>query len=184
MRSNKTWIIRPVFKYHVGLVVAAWAILLPLHIHLSGYGFTNYLQGSDILRPLLGWLPGANAYNTIENCGLPVCGYPLTNIFHGIAGGLVMLTVSLLFVSFSMGWYLFLSTIIAVIFPLAWEVWEIITHVTRCLPAAFATVAQACNECVRMLTDQIFDVAYALVAITIVAVILYVVDRRHPEIEV
>ena len=179
----KHMIIRPVFKFHVALVVVLWAILIPLHIHLSGYGFTNYLQGSDFLRPLFGWLPAANAYNTIENCGLPICGYPLTNIFHGVAGGLIMLTDSLLFISFALGWYLFLSTIIAVIFPLVWEVWEILTHVTRCLPTDFSTVAQACNECVRMLTDQIYDVTYAVAAIIIVGVILYVVDRHGPEVE-
>ena len=176
-------IIRPIFKFHVALVVAFWAILLPLHIHLSGYGFTNYLQGSDFLRSFLGWLPGANAYNMIENCGLPVCGYPLTNIFHGIAGGLVMLTVSLLFASFSLGWYLFISTTITTAFPLAWEVWEIVTNVTRCRPTDFATTAQACNECVRMLTDQIFDVTYAIIAVTIVGIVLCIVDRHSPEFE-
>jgi len=178
-------IIRPVFRFHVALVVVLWAILLPLHIHLSGYGLTNYLWWMDWLRPTMTALgiPGLNAYNIPVNCGLAVCGYTLTNWFHGAACVLVALTVALLFASFSLGWYLYLSSVATVAIALGWEVWEISTGITHCDATVFNSIAQVCGEMMRSLTDTVMDLTYGFIGVFVVCMILFAIDRHAPEVE-
>ena len=176
-------IIRPVFRFHVALVVVLWAILLPLHLHFSGYGLTSYLSWLPINPQSMTWLPGMDSYNVPTNCGLPLCGYPLTNLFHGFACVLVALTVALLFASFSLGWYLYLSSIATVAIALGWEVWEISTGITRCNPTLFGSVAQVCAEMMRSITDTVFDLVGGFIGVLIVCLSLYVVDHHSPEVE-
>jgi len=171
-------IIRPVFRFHVLAVVLGWLNLLPLHIHFSGYGLTKYLSFMDWLRPAMAWVPGMNAYNVLSNCGLPLCGYPLTNLFHGLAGGLIALTVSLLFVTFNLGWYVALSSNSVFGIVIGWEQYEVVTKITRCLPSDFGSVAQVCAEMNRLLADTVADVGAGYVGAILTLAVLWFVDRH------
>jgi hypothetical protein len=154
--------------------------MIGLHLHWSGYGLTAYVGALPItpfFKALFGWLPGLNAYNIAMNCGLSVCGYPLTNIMHGVAGGLIALTVTLLFVTFQMGWYLFLSSWLAMSFPLTWEWYELAHGVTRCNPADFGSIAQVCAEMMAINLDQLMDILYAFVAVILVLFAIWIVDK-------
>ena len=177
-------IVRPIFKYHVLAAVLSWLILIVAQLHLSGYGLTVYLQSfplTGFVQGIFGWLPAMNAYNVPVNCGLPVCGYPLTNILHGLAGGLIALTVSIAFATFQMGWYLFFTLLISMSVSIAWEYWEVLAHVTQCVPANFPTVQAACAEMLRIVLDQINDVRYFMIGAMIILTILFIVDRRQME---
>jgi hypothetical protein len=165
------------FKYQAGFVAVFWPLILLIHFHWSGYGFTNYLQGTEFLRPLLGWLPGANAYNTIENCGLPICGYPLTWLLHGVGLFLVGITLNLGFKD-SNPWKEGLLTSLVIWVAIIWEKWELLTGVTILRPELFGTIAQATNEGIRLLNDTVNDILFGGVFLTSFLITIVLLDRH------
>ena len=178
-------VLSPVFKWHGLITAILWPILIIMQLHFSGYGLTLYLRDIPItgwIQAIFGGLPGNNAYNVPSNCGLPICGYPLTNTLHGAGGGLLALTISLAFATFQLGWYLFFTLLISVSIELIWEYWEVVAHVTRCVASAFPTVQVVCVEMLRIVLDQISDVICFMAVAVAVLCVLYIVDRRHPEV--
>jgi len=131
----------------------------------------------------MAWLPGMNAYNVPVACGLTVCGYALTNYFHVLAGCLLALTLSLLFVTFN-GWAYSLFTIVTVlIFVLGWEKYELLTGITTLRPELFGTIAQATSEGVRLINDTVNDIVGGTVGGLVTVAGLRIVDRHGSEVE-
>jgi hypothetical protein len=82
-----------------------------------------------------------------------------------------------------MGWYCFFSFSSVATFVLGWEYWEVARKVTRCRPEDYATIAAACNEMMRIISDQVNDIIGGFIGALIVLAVLYVVDRHSLEIK-
>jgi len=174
-------IIRPIFRWHFLSAAVLGFILVATHLHLSGYGLTAYVGQipiTGIFQFLFGWLPAVNAYNVPSNCGLPLCGYGLTNVLHGFGGFWLGWTIALAGVTFTMGWYLFSSFGSVVGIVLAWEKWELATHVTQCAATNFGSIAQVCDEMLRLINDTVNDIVGGVIGLTLALLLLYVVDKR------
>jgi len=175
-------ILVPVIPFHVFFVVFGWGVILPFHLHFSGYGLTAYLWWADGLRSMMVGFPGMNAYNTPVACGLALCGYPLTWMFHFTGAAFVCLTISLVHHVWHGFGYLWLSWA-AELIEQGWEKWEINTGITRCRPDVFTTVEQVCIEMMNVVNDQIMDVISASCGILSIAAILWWANWRTEQLE-
>jgi hypothetical protein len=166
------------FKYQAGLVALLWPSLFMLHVHWSGYGLTAYLWWMDWLRSAMAAAPGMNAYNIPVNCGLALCGYPLTNLMHGVALMLIGMTVDLGLSTLSLGWVGLISFASTTGFAVGWEKYELLRGITILRPENFATVAQAVFEAMRLLNDTVDDILVGLVFLVATLCILLVLDAH------
>jgi hypothetical protein len=166
------------FRYQLGLVAVLWPILFMLHVHWSGYGLTAYLWWMDWLRSVMANVPGMNAYNVPADCGLALCGYPLTNLMHGMALMLIGLTVDLVFESLSLGWVGLLSYGITTGIAVLWEKYELLRGITILRPEAFPTVQAAVFEAKRLLNDTVDDILWGLAFLCLTFIALLIADHH------
>jgi hypothetical protein len=178
------------FKYQVPVVIMLWIIFPPLHLQLSGWGTTLYIP---VNPEEMKTLPYYNWYNkATSDCtamgqptwfnisGLPwqpTCGSGLTNIMHGVANGMILLTIDLFFASFSPAG-LFAALIATTWIENLWEVWEINVGITTCNPALFSSVQHCCQEAIHTVIDQQFDVMFGFGFACLIMVALWLLDRH------
>ena len=165
------------FPYQVGLVVLLWPLLVILHLHWSGYGLTKYLSFMDWLRPVMANVPGINAYNVPVACGLSLCGYPLTNLMHGMALIVVFLTIDLPSKDLNV-WKAGLIAFVGTIgFGVGWEKWELAKGVTILKPESFGSTEQLATEAMRLLNDTVDDILFGLIFLIATMIIVMVLDK-------
>lgn len=172
-----------IYPHHFSSTLTISSILLFLHVHFSGYGATKYLSFLTGLEQVMQWLPGENAYNLPISCGLPICGYPLTNFFHGLAGANILLLTAFFAADFLIAWYLCLTTNGFVAIALTWEFWELLTGITICRPGDFPNAILACAACEQMISDTVRDIACGFNGILIMAAFLVILDRHYSKTE-
>ena len=165
------------FPYQAGLVAVFWPIAIFLHLHWSGYGLTNYLAVVDWLHPLMQNVPGMNAYNIPAACGLSICGYPLTNLMHGMALVVVFLTIDLASKDLNV-WKAGLIAFVGTIgFAVGWEKWELTKGVTILKPELFGSIEQLATEAMRLLNDTVDDILVGLIFLVVTMIIVMALDK-------
>ena len=166
-----------------------WAILLPLHLQLSGWGTTLYIPIDP--TPFKTW-PWYNLYNIpMEKCAaagywqvnlliftLGSCGYPLTNLLHGLALILVGLTVNLGCKSLNVWKEGLISFVLAVGTALGWEKFELIQGISILKPDLFNSIAQAVTEAMRLLNDTVDDIFIGFIFMTSFMALVMLADHH------